>query len=128
MADDSLFNQVLLNVLNNSIEAVEQSQQKRITIEGRSLQGQGGQELQLRVVDSGAGFTDVNRVFDPFYTTKAPGKGTGLGLSICYGIVKDHGGEISASNIDGGGACITIKLPFTTAKAAKAEWAESSHD
>jgi signal transduction histidine kinase len=124
VADDSLFNQVLLNVLNNSIEAVELSQQKRIVIEGRNL----GQELQLRVLDSGAGFTDVNRVFDPFYTTKPPGKGTGLGLSICYGIVKDHGGEITASNIDGGGACITIKLPFSMPESPRTELAGSSHD
>lgn len=124
VADDSLFNQVLLNVLNNSIDAVELSQQKRILIEGRSL----GQELQLRVLDTGAGFKDVNRVFDPFYTTKAPGKGTGLGLSICYGIVKDHGGEITASNIDGGGACITIKLPLSTPESERTELAGSSHD
>jgi two-component system NtrC family sensor kinase len=124
VADDSLFNQVLLNVLNNSIEALELSQEKRIVIEGRSL----GQELQLRVLDTGAGFIDVNRVFDPFYTTKAPGKGTGLGLSICYGIVKDHGGEITASNIEGGGACITIKLPLTTPESSRTELAGSSHD
>ena len=124
VADDSLFNQVLLNVLNNSIEAVELSQEKRIVIEGRSL----GQELQLRVLDTGAGFKDVNRVFDPFYTTKAPGKGTGLGLSICYGIVKDHGGEISASNLEGGGACITIKLPLTAPESQRTELAGSSHD
>ena len=107
-ADDSLFNQVLLNVLNNAIEAVERSHEKRILIEGRSL----GRDLQLRVIDSGPGFPDVNRVFDPFFTTKAPGKGTGLGLSICYGIIKDHGGEITASNLESGGACITIKLPL----------------
>ena len=107
-ADDSLFNQVLLNVLNNAIEAVERSHEKRILIEGRSL----GRDLQLRVIDRGPGFPDVNRVFDPFFTTKAPGKGTGLGLSICYGIIKDHGGEITASNLESGGACITIKLPL----------------
>jgi two-component system, NtrC family, sensor kinase len=108
VADDSLLNQVLLNVLNNAVDAVERSERKRVLIEGRAL----AKDLQLRVIDSGPGFPDVNRVFDPFYTTKAPGKGTGLGLSICYGIIKEHGGEITASNLESGGACITIKLPL----------------
>ena len=54
---------------------------------------------------------DRDRIFEPFYTTKSIGKGTGLGLSICYGIVKEHGGEISARNADGGGAIIEVKLP-----------------
>ena len=63
--------------------------------------------------DSGPGIKEINRIFEPFYTTKVVGKGTGLGLSICYGIVKEHGGEISARNGDGGngGAVIEIKLP-----------------
>jgi two-component system NtrC family sensor kinase len=112
VADDTLLNQVLLNVLNNAIEAVELSKQKRVLIEGRTV----AKDLQLRVMDSGPGFTDVNRVFDPFYTTKAPGKGTGLGLSICYGIIKEHGGEITASNPESGGACITIKLPLNSSE------------
>ncbi len=121
VADDSLFNQVLLNVLNNAMEAVEATSEKRILIEGRSVDG----EVQLRVCDSGSGFPDVNRVFDPFYTTKAPGKGTGLGLSICYGIIKDHGGEIIATNLEGGGACITIKLPLVPPESADLQAAAS---
>ena len=50
------------------------------------------------------------RIFDPFYTTKSVGKGTGLGLSICYGIVKEHGGEIVARNREEGGATIEVRL------------------
>ena len=60
--------------------------------------------------DSGPGIKDPSRIFDPFYTTKSVGKGTGLGLSICYGIVKEHGGEIVARNRDEGGATITVRL------------------
>jgi two-component system NtrC family sensor kinase len=56
--------------------------------------------------DSGPGIKDPSRIFDPFYTTKSVGKGTGLGLSICYGIVKEHGGEIAARNREEGGATI----------------------
>ena len=61
--------------------------------------------------DSGPGIKEPNRIFDPFYTTKSVGKGTGLGLSICYGIVKEHGGDISARNREDGGAVIEVRLP-----------------
>src|SRR5262249_8796930 len=61
--------------------------------------------------DSGPGIKEPNRIFDPFYTTKSVGKGTGLGLSICYGIIKEHGGDISARNALGGGAVIDVRLP-----------------
>jgi CheY-like chemotaxis protein len=60
--------------------------------------------------DSGPGIKDPSRIFDPFYTTKSVGKGTGLGLSICYGIVKEHGGEIVARNRDEGGATVEVRL------------------
>jgi two-component system NtrC family sensor kinase len=56
----------------------------------------------------------VNRIFDPFYTTKSVGKGTGLGLSICYGIIKEHGGDIRAFNHVNGGAVLQIVLPSVT--------------
>jgi CheY-like chemotaxis protein len=61
--------------------------------------------------DSGPGIVDTKHVFDPFYTTKSVGKGTGLGLSICYGIVKEHGGEINALNHPEGGALLQVRLP-----------------
>jgi CheY-like chemotaxis protein len=61
--------------------------------------------------DTGPGIKDPKRIFDPFYTTKNIGKGTGLGLSICYGIVKEHGGDITARNADEGGAVIEVRLP-----------------
>jgi two-component system, NtrC family, sensor kinase len=62
-------------------------------------------------VDSGPGMQDTHRVFDPFYTTKPVGKGTGLGLSICYGIISEHGGEISVKNAAGQGAAVRVSLP-----------------
>jgi two-component system, NtrC family, sensor kinase len=83
--------------------------------------GQGG-TLKVRIYakdgqahvefqDSGPGLKEPKRIFEPFYTTKSVGKGTGLGLSICYGIVKEHGGEISAHNAPEGGAVIDVCLP-----------------
>src|SRR5579864_8686926 len=107
-ADPHQLEQVFLNIINNAVDAI---------LEG----GKGGKlkvrihstEVQVRVefLDSGVGIKDPNRIFDPFYTTKSVGKGTGLGLSICYGIIKEHGGDITAHNRAEGGACVEVKLP-----------------
>ena len=67
-------------------------------------------EVQFR--DNGHGIAFPERIFDPFFTTKEVGKGTGLGLSICYGIVREHGGEILChNNSDGEGATFVVRLP-----------------
>ncbi len=58
----------------------------------------------------------MNRALDPFYTTKPVGKGTGLGLSICYGIIKEHDGEIRLANLQPHGARVTVELPLDEAK------------
>ena len=110
--DEDQFKQILLNLLNNSIDALEGNSQKRIRIEARCCNNG---RVTLCFDDNGYGFTDLNRVFDPFYTTKPVGKGTGLGLSICYGIVKEHGGEIHAENLEPHGARIALELPVEAA-------------
>jgi two-component system, NtrC family, sensor kinase len=109
--DEDQFKQILLNLLNNSIDAMEGNARKRIRIDAR----RSGSRVTLQFDDNGPGFSDVNRVFDPFYTTKPVGKGTGLGLSICYGIVKEHGGEIHAENLSPEGARVVLDLPVETA-------------
>ena len=109
--DEDQFKQILLNLLNNSIDALEGLSRKRIRIEASCNNGR----VMLCFDDNGNGFTDLNRVFDPFYTTKPVGKGTGLGLSICYGIVKEHGGEIHAENLEPRGARIALELPVEVA-------------
>jgi two-component system NtrC family sensor kinase len=114
VADEDQCKQVLLNLLNNAIDAVESGNKpKRITI--RSFQR--GDRASIVVEDTGPGFRDLGRAFDPFYTTKPVGKGTGLGLSICHGIVKEHGGEIRVENLQEGGAAVTIRLPLGELKA-----------
>lgn len=114
--DEDQFKQILLNLLNNSMDALEFSDPKRIRISAARQ----GDRVFVRFEDSGPGFADVNRAFDPFYTTKPVGKGTGLGLSICYGIVKEHGGEIHAVNLEPNGARVVLELPISEPVAAAA--------
>ena len=70
-------------------------------------------KILVEVTDNGSGLNDEDlpRVFDPFFTTREVGQGTGLGLSVCYGIVREHGGQITARNAEVGGAVFTIELP-----------------
>ena len=112
--DEDQFKQILLNLLNNSIDAMEYNTPKRIRIEALRQ----AERVVVRFEDSGAGFADLNRAFDPFYTTKPVGKGTGLGLSICYGIVKEHGGDIHALNLEPRGARVVLELPISESVAA----------
>jgi len=116
ISEDEL-KQLLLNLLNNAIDAVEESARREIRIQASSNSGR----AIIRFEDTGPGFADMARAFDPFYTTKAVGKGTGLGLSICYGIMQECNGEISISNLTPYGACVTIDLPFAVPQPALAQ-------
>ena len=108
VVDEGLLKQVFLNIVSNSLDALRHVEGGCIRVEV----AQHEQSVQIRLSDNGAGFTNPDRVFDPFFTTKDPGKGPGLGLSVSYGIIKQHGGEISAYNLQPSGACILIKLPL----------------
>ncbi len=73
-------------------------------------------EVQIKFEDSGCGIASENldKVFEPFFSTKSPGKGTGLGISICYGIIEEHKGKILVNSDGvGKGATFTIILPVT---------------
>ncbi|MDO8679658.1 MAG: ATP-binding protein [Acidobacteriota bacterium] len=78
--------------------------------------------ILVEVFDNGSGLKeeDLSRVFDPFFTTREVGQGTGLGLSVCYGIVREHGGQITARNAVGGGAAFSIELPVMAESLASA--------
>src|SRR6478736_5351768 len=109
-ADPHQLEQVFLNIINNAVDAIlEGGKGGKIKVRIHSADGQ----VRVEFLDSGVGIKDANRIFDPFYTTKSVGKGTGLGLSICYGIIKEHGGDIAARNRQEGGAIIEITLPST---------------
>jgi len=109
IGDPHQLQQVFLNILNNAYDAVRDKEQAaRIEISTRST----NQFIEVTFRDNGCGISEPDRIFDPFFTTKQVGEGTGLGLSICYGIVKEHRGEIVCqNNADGPGATFIIRLP-----------------
>jgi two-component system NtrC family sensor kinase len=106
--------QVFMNILNNAVDAIrEKGGPGEIWIRTEV----GGDCLKVELADNGPGVSNPHRIFDPFYTTKPVGKGTGLGLSICYGIIKEHGGEIQVRNSPPRGATFTITLPLASLQA-----------
>jgi two-component system NtrC family sensor kinase len=109
IGDAHQLQQVFLNILNNAYDAVhEVGRPARIEI----MTTKAGDAVEVSFCDNGYGISDPDRIFDPFFTTKEVGKGTGLGLSICYGIVKEHGGEILChNNADGQGATFIVRFP-----------------
>jgi two-component system NtrC family sensor kinase len=107
-ADMHQMEQVFLNIINNALDAMmEKGGGGKLLVKTYG----NGKFVGIEFLDSGPGIQDPKRIFDPFYTTKSVGKGTGLGLSICYGIVKEHGGDIIARNRPEGGAVIEIRIP-----------------
>ncbi len=109
--DRDRMKQVLLNLVINAVQAMTPAG-GTITIASRREDD----TIAIQVEDDGPGIDPaiLDRIFDPFFSTKAPGEGTGLGLSVSYGIVRDHGGTITAANRPGGGAVFTIILPVDT--------------
>ncbi len=105
--------QVFEHLLNNAAQAIATARTRESDEEHaiRVTVSHDSQALHVIVSDTGPGFREPGRVFDPFYTTKGPEQGAGLGLSICYGIVREHGGEISAFNLHPHGAAVVVELP-----------------
>ncbi len=99
--------QVVVNLLQNAL--FESRPGQEVFVQTR----QEGDQVVLRVRDNGQGLPAevLPRIFEPFFSTKEPGEGSGLGLFISYGIAREHGGELSAENSEGGGAAFTLRLP-----------------
>jgi PAS domain S-box-containing protein len=116
IGDSHQLQQVFLNIMNNAYDAVrETGRPARIEIMTASL----GTYVEVSFCDNGHGISQPDRIFDPFFTTKEVGKGTGLGLSICYGIVREHGGEILCHNNTGTpGATFIVRLPSISESAS----------
>ena len=124
IASPQQMGQVLMNLINNSVEAItgmpgyferahlSQGGECRIAIRTFNRDD----HFVIEVKDSGPGIPpgDLNRIFDPFFTSKKP-MGMGVGLAICHGIIEEHQGKITAENAPGGGAVFTITLPLRQA-------------
>ena len=104
------FSQVILNLLVNASHAIE----TRGTISITTLVEE--EFIVVRIADTGKGIEPQNldRIFDPFFSTKDTGKGTGLGLSISHGIIKKHGGVLEVQSNLGEGSCFSIRLPISS--------------
>src|SRR3989454_2066656 len=116
IGDSHQLQQVFLNILNNAYDAVREiGRPGRIQIMTAST----GSFVEVSFRDNADGITQPDRIFDPFFTTKEVGEGTGLGLSICYGIVREHGGEILChNNVGAEGATFIVRLPVVEATAS----------
>ncbi len=124
MGDESQIRQVILNLCTNSAHAMEDSGGTMVIrleaytagAEGNSLRPEkiSGQCLKLTVTDTGCGIVPelIDRIFEPYMTTKACGKGTGLGLSVVHGIVQSHKGVIFVKTIPGQGTTMEVVLPL----------------
>ncbi len=108
VTDPNQLRQVLLNLLQNAVDAVAGA--GTITVRTRRQ----GDRFLLEVADTGTGMSDdqLEQVFMPFFTTKEPGKGTGLGLSVSYGIIEGLGGHLGVRSQEGEGSVFTIELPI----------------
>jgi PAS domain S-box-containing protein len=104
----TLLQQVFMNIFLNAINAMPNGGKLKIQVNTVAT------EVQVRVSDTGCGIPggNLDKVFDPFYTTSPVGKGTGLGLSLCYSIMREHNGTIEVESLEGRGSVFTVKMPI----------------
>lgn len=138
MGDPTQIHQVIMNLCTNAYHAMQETggsldvSLKEIDISyEQTMERLGmklGKHLQLTVKDAGHGMEPevLERIFEPYYTTKKKGKGTGLGLSVIDGIVKNHGGDITVSSQPGKGTVFNIYLPVIDHIDVETESAETT--
>jgi two-component system NtrC family sensor kinase len=112
-ADASRLQQVLLNLLNNAMDAIIDQQGTAGGVIAVTLKKNDHSQAMISVQDNGTGISPENmeKIFSPFFTTKPVGKGTGLGLSVCYGIIQQMGGKMEVDSQMGKGTTFSITLP-----------------
>ncbi len=112
--DPNQLEQVFLNLIANARDAMDDGSGDRImTFSSFSTEEDGSREVVVSVKDTGIGISkeNIDKVFEPFFSTKAVGKGTGLGLSLCFGILESHGGRIEIESEPGKGTDVKIFIP-----------------
>jgi len=117
--DPRLLGQVFANILLNAEQAISSVRDKGAV---RISLSQAGNNLLVEFADDGPGIPReiVDKIYEPFFTTKRPGGGSGLGLTICLGVIKDHGGRIEVQTSEGAGATFRIFLPAIAEKRLEA--------
>jgi signal transduction histidine kinase len=115
IGDNNQLLQVCFHIIGNALDAMRKPQGGVLTVSTGVDSGC----VYLRFADTGPGVEDPQRIFDPFYSTKALGKRAGLGLSACYGVILAHKGQITCQNRPQGGAVFTVLLPLQQSAAAK---------
>jgi two-component system NtrC family sensor kinase len=115
LVDPDQIRQVFLNLINNAGDAINGS--GTITIST----SQDAKNIRVAVTDNGQGmnYDQIQKIFDPFYTSKEAGKGTGLGLSVSLSIVKSMGGSIDVQSMPGAGSIFTVLLPIQMTRGAE---------
>jgi signal transduction histidine kinase len=115
MLDTNQMKQVLVNLLNNAVQAMPGGGCLTVVtrLTEREIEGVSYPMAAVEVRDSGVGISAENlgRIFDPFFTTKEVGQGTGLGLSVSYSIVEKHNGRIEVESVPGKGSTFSVLLP-----------------
>nr|WP_238321237.1 ATP-binding protein [Thioclava atlantica] len=111
MADRIRLEQVIINLLRNALDATKAVEEPQV-----ELLLTAGETAVLSVRDNGPGISDLDKLFEPFWTTKKPGEGTGLGLAISSSIITDFGGRMTAHNAESGGAVFEVQLPLLSDK------------
>lgn len=121
LSDPSQLQQVILNIINNAIDAHDGKSYGTIRI--KTLFDEKKRAIEVGFADTGSGIPaeKIEKIFDPFFTTKSAGKGTGLGLSICYSIIKLLGGDITVQSEYGKGTEFTLLLPLNPPKEVKGD-------
>jgi signal transduction histidine kinase len=115
---------VILNLINNAFYAVDEkkkqigdSYEPTVSVNTKKING----KVEISVKDNGNGIPKkvLDKIFQPFFTTKPTGQGTGLGLSLSYDIVKAHGGELKVETREGEGSTFCVELPQITLTVAR---------
>lgn len=109
-ADGEQLRQVFVQIIRHaaaSMRELPDGIERQLTVEALLESGR----VQVTIGDTGRGFPEPSRAFDPFFTTRHAGEGEGLGLSICYSVIREHGGQISAVNLHPRGSVVTVELP-----------------
>jgi PAS domain S-box-containing protein len=129
LADSTQIHQVIMNLATNAYQAMREKggvlelnlMEEEIRSDDSDLDLHPGKYLKLTVSDTGHGMDNVvvEKIFDPYFSTKGPGEGTGMGLAVVHGIVKDHGGDIEVYSKLGEGTTFSVYLPLVETRSVE---------